>query len=160
MIARVGTCRSSRGFTLIELIMVLVLVSALAVFVAPRLSGIADFNARGFHDETLALLRHAQKSAVAQRRPVCVVFGSAGATAHIDADRNTASGASGCEADLVGPRGETPAAVAARGSVQFASIPAVLVFDAQGRPSAAMTAQVDGASRQISVEAGTGFVHD
>ena len=160
MVARVGSCRSSRGFTLIELVMVLVLVSAVAVFVAPRLTGIADFNARGFHDETLALLRHAHKSAVAQRRPVCVVFTASGASLRVDADRNPGTGTSGCEADLAGPRGETPASVTARGSVQYTSTPPTLVFDAQGRPSAGLSAQVAGAARQISVEAVTGYVHD
>jgi len=130
------------------------------VFVAPRLSGIGDFNARGFHDETLALLRHAHKSAVAQRRPVCVVFTANSATLRIDADRDSGTGTSGCEADLAGPRGETPAGTAARGSVQYASTPPTLVFDAQGRPSAGLSAQVSGASRQIIVEAGTGYVHD
>lgn len=160
MFARVGSCRSSRGFTLIELIMVLVLVSAVAVFVAPRLSGISDFNARGFHDETMALLRHAHKSAVAQRRPVCVAFTATGASLHVDADRDAATGSSGCERDLAGPRGETPARVAARGAVQYASTPPTLVFDAQGRPSAGLSIQVAGAARAITVEAGTGYVHD
>lgn len=160
MRARVGQRRSSRGFTLIELVLVLVLVSALAVFVAPRLAGLADFNARGFHDETLALLRHAHKSAVAQRRPVCVRFTASGASLALDADRDSATGGNGCEADLAGPDGRTPASVQARGSVQFASTPATLVFDAQGRPSAGLLAQVAGASRQITVEAVTGYVHD
>ena len=160
MRARAGCCRSLRGFTLIELIMVLVLVSALAVFVAPRLSGISDFNARGFHDETLSLLRHAHKSAIAQRRPVCVAFTPNGASLQVDADRDAGTGSNGCETDLAGPRGETPARITARGAVQFTSTPPTLVFDAQGRPSAAWVAQVAGASRQITVEAGTGYVHD
>jgi len=160
MIAGAGRRRSSRGFTLIELVMVLVLVSAVAVFVAPRLSGIADFNARGFHDETLALLRYAQKSAVAQRRPVCVAFTANGASLRIDADRDSGSGGSGCEADLTGVRGDTPARITARGEVQFGTTPPTLVFDAQGRPSAGMGVQVVGATRQITVESGTGYVHD
>ena len=63
-----------RGFTLIELVMVLVLAGVLAVFAAPRLFSTGDFNARGFQDETLSLLRYAQKAAIAQRRTVCVTF--------------------------------------------------------------------------------------
>ena len=103
MAAKVGSRRSSRGFTLVELVITLVLLSALAVFVAPRLSGVSDFQARGFHDETLALLRHAQKSAIAQRRTVCVLFAANSASLRLDADRNAASGTDGCEADLTGP---------------------------------------------------------
>lgn len=65
-----------RGFTLIELIMVMVMLGVLAVFAAPRIFNSDDFYARGFHDETLALLRYAQKTAIAQRRTVCVTFTS------------------------------------------------------------------------------------
>ena len=51
----------SRGFTVIELVLVIALVGALAVFAAPRIFNLSDFNARGFHDETLALLRYATR---------------------------------------------------------------------------------------------------
>lgn len=160
MAAKVGSRRSSRGFTLVELVITLVLLSALAVFVAPRLSGVSDFQARGFHDETLALLRHAQKSAIAQRRTVCVLFAANSASLRLDADRNAASGTDGCEADLTGPRGETPAGITARGGVQYASTPGALRFDPLGRPSTGLSIQVAGAARQITVEAVTGFVHE
>src|SRR5665647_363876 len=69
-----GGGASQRGFTLIELIMVMVMLGVLAVFAAPRIFNSDDFYARGFHDETLALLRYAQKTAIAQRRTVCVSF--------------------------------------------------------------------------------------
>lgn len=46
------------------------------MFAAPRLFDSKDFYARGFHDETLAYLRYAQKTAIAQRRTVCVTFPS------------------------------------------------------------------------------------
>lgn len=142
------------------MVLVMVVAGVLAVFVAPRLVGINDFNARGFHDETLALLRYAQKSAVAQRRPVCVSFIATGASLSIDADRSAATGTLGCEADLTGARGERPAAVLARGPVQYTSVPAPVVFDGLGRPSAGATIQVGGAARQVTVEAVTGYVHD
>jgi len=40
--------------------MVIVMMGVLAVFAAPRLFDSTDFYARGFHDETMALLRYAQ----------------------------------------------------------------------------------------------------
>ncbi len=152
--------RAPRGFTLIEMVLVMVVAAVLAVFVAPRLVGINDFSARGFQDETLALLRYAQKSAVAQRRPVCVSFIATGASLSIDADRNPATGTLGCEADLTGARGERPAAVLSRGPVQYTSVPAPVVFDGLGRPSAGATIRVVGAAGQVTVEAVTGYVHD
>lgn len=76
--------RSSQGFTLIELIMVLVLLGVLAIVLVPRIST-QDFETRGFYDETLALLRYAQKTAVAQRRTVCVSLNATGVALSIDA---------------------------------------------------------------------------
>lgn len=73
-----------RGFTLIELIMVLVLLGVLAAVMVPRMMTPADFGARGFYDETLALLRYAQKTAIAQRRTVCVVLNANGVALTID----------------------------------------------------------------------------
>ena len=155
-----NSTRCQQGFTLIELIMVLLLAAALSVFVAPKLLGSDDFNARGFHDETLALLRYAHKTAIAQRRPVCVTFGTQTASLSIDADRNTATGSNGCEAALTGPRGDTPGAIRARGMVQYAVLPAAVVFDGLGQPGAGQTMQVAGATNSIIVEASTGYVHE
>jgi len=149
-----------RGFTLVELVMVIVVAAVLAVVAAPRLFGISGFDARGFHDETAALLRYAQKTAIAQRRPVCVVFGAASASLRIDADRTAGTGADGCEADLAGPRGESPGGVTARGAVAYAGTPSTVVFDGLGSPGAGATIQVTGASRSITVEAATGYVHE
>ena len=39
-----------RGFTLMELVMVIVILGVLAVFAAPRMFNASDFNAQGFHD--------------------------------------------------------------------------------------------------------------
>lgn len=152
-----------QGFTLIELVMVIVLVGVLAVFVAPRLNN-SDFYARGFHDETLAFLRYAQKSAIAQRRTVCVAFTSGTATLTVDADRDTATGTDGCEAGLTGPKGENPATITARSGITYLVTPGGFYFDALGQPSALQTLQVanagTGIGLNIIVEAGTGYVHD
>ena len=148
------------GFTLIELVMTLALLGILAVVVGPRIFATDTFDARGFHDETLALLRFAHKSAIAQRRPVCVTFTSSSARLGIDADRNSATGSAGCEANLSGPRGDTPGTVTARGSVQYAAVPASIVIDGLGQPAAGQTIQVNGVNKSITLEAATGYVHE
>ena len=148
------------GFTLVELVMVLVLAGVLAVFVAPRMVAVGDFNARGFHDETLALLRYAQKSAVAQRRPVCVTFSATTATLTLDADQNLATGSNGCEANLTGPRGDAPGQITALGVVQYASTPVTVVYDGLGQPNAGQSIQVLGHPAEVVVEPVTGHVHE
>ena len=62
-----SSLKKIRGFTLIELIMVIVLMGVMSIFAAPTLFNSNDFYARGFHDQTLAFLRYAQKTAIAQR---------------------------------------------------------------------------------------------
>lgn len=149
--------KTSPGFTLIELIMVIVLVGVLSVFIAPKLFNSDDFNARGFHDQTLAFLRYAQKTAIAQRRPVCVVFSPNGLALTMDADATTATGSNGCETSLTAPTGGI---LTGRGAAQFAATPSVTVFSALGQPGAGQTIQITGVTKHIVVEAVTGYVHE
>ena len=137
--------------------MVMVLAAVLGAFAVPRFISMSDFNARGFHDETL--LRYAQKTAIAQRRSVCVAFTADSASLSLDADQNSATGSSGCEANLPGPRGDNPGRVTARSPVVYAATPTTVTFDALGQPGAAQTIQVLGAAQQIVIEAVTGYVH-
>ena len=140
-----------RGFTLIELIMVIVLLGVLAVFAAPRIFNSDDFNARGFHDETLSLLRYAQKTAIAQRRTVCVALNPTGVALTIDSD-SPADGT--CNAAPALPN-------APRGGSGLAGSVASFEFTPLGsiNPATAVTITIAGSSN-IQVEAGTGYVHD
>lgn len=155
-----------QGFTLVELVMVVVLIGVLAVVAAPRIFNTNDFNARGFHDETLAMLRYAQKTAIAQRRTVCVTFGAntlALAIAAAPATPNCAAAGT-----LSGPNGAAPV-ITAKSTVTYAN-PAYpeLRFDGLGQPlaatgvalAAARTLQVSGAANTITVEWATGYVHE
>ena len=149
-----------RGFTLIELIMVLILLGVLAIFVAPRLNT-KDFEARGFHDETLALLRYAQKTAVAQRRTVCVAFTSSSATLSIA----TTAATNACAGTLIGPKGESPAHITAGSGIAYQALPgAPFFFNALGQPSEPLALQVTqagvGIGLTVTVVAETGYVHD
>ncbi len=154
------------GFTLIELIMVLVLIGILAVFVTPRLN-VTVFEARGFHDGTLGYLRYAQKTAIAQRRTVCVNFG----TSSLDLRVAKLAGSFVCAGAangfvLNGPDGQT---LLLGGSASYTlPTPTVLNFDALGQPvdgsgvalSAAQVVTVQGTGLSITVEAGSGYVHE
>ena len=156
-----------RGFTLIELIIVIVLLGVLAVVAAPRMFNSNDFYARGFHDETLGFLRYAQKTAIAQRRTVCVTFAVAAVST---ASLRTASAQTVpvCDADLVGPRGDKPGVITSRSGVNYATTPSALGFDGLGQAlsdtgvvlDVPRTITVTGSGRVITVEPATGYVHD
>jgi len=140
-----------RGFTLIELIMVIVMLGILAVYAAPRMFNTGDFYARGFHDETLALLRYAQKTAIAQRRTVCVVLTDKGVT--LTMDTNTPPDGN-CDVSPPVVLPNTP-----RGGTGLAGIPSTFQFTPLGSTPSQVTITIANATG-ITVEAETGYVHD
>lgn len=167
-----STChlRRRNGFTLVELIVIILLLGILSMFAAPRFLNTAEIDAFGFHNETLAYLRYAQKTAIAQRRTVCVGFAASSMTLSISTTADTlnctASGA------LIGPKGESGiVTINARTGVMFdsAAMPTAFYFDALGQPitvagtgapQARQTFKVAGVPRTIKIEATTGYVHE
>lgn len=163
----VSFSQTRRGFTLIELILIIVLLGVLSVVAAPRMFTSDDFYARGFHDETLALLRYAQKTAIAQRRTVCVTFTTTSASLRTA----TVEAVGTCSANLVGPRGDTPGTITSRSGVNYSTSPLsppAVSFDGQGQPldfsgaviGAASTITVSGSGKVITIESATGYVHE
>ena len=69
-----------QGFTIVELITIIIILGILAAIAAPRFFDRNVFASRGFHDQVIATLRHAQKTAIAQRSFVCVAFSAVGVT--------------------------------------------------------------------------------
>jgi MSHA pilin protein MshC len=152
-----------RGFTLIELIMVMVLLGILAAYAAPRIFNRADFDARGMEDMTMAYLRFAQKTAIAQRRTVCLTLTTSGISMQVSTAANTYGCASATA--LNGPDGKSALSVS---GAAYSTVPSSFSFDGLGQPvnssgvalTSAQTFVVSGGGRTITVEAGTGYVHD
>jgi MSHA pilin protein MshC len=160
--------RAERGFTLAELVIVMVLVGILASVAIPKIFDTGGFAARGARDFVAAALRDAQRAAIASRRNVCVAL--AGATVAIT--YATASGAGqACSAGnlLAHPANGLPYADpsnALPGGATLAGSTSV-VFDATGAPASApgvrlataLSISVNGYAAAISVEPESGFVH-
>jgi MSHA pilin protein MshC len=142
------------GFTMVELILVIVIAGILATVAVPRLVGRNGFDTRGFTDQLAATVRFAQKLAIAQRTHVYVQLTASTATLCYDA---------GCANPAPGPGGEQPYTVTAPNGVTIGGV-GTLDFDAGGRPlnlAAQRDIQVNGAGAyHVYVEQETGFVHD
>lgn len=144
-----------KGFTLIELIVVMIITGILAVTAIPRFVGRAGFDARGFSDEAQAMLRYGQKVAVAQRTSVFVSLTgttlalcyNAACTSHVLNPADKAAFSKNVPSGLTATLSTSP-----------------FSFDALGRPNpdAAVTLTVSATgepTRTITVERETGYVH-
>ena len=155
---RVMRSGRGRGFTMVELVVVIVIVGLMAAVIAPRFVGRDAFASRGFFDEAQSVVRYAQKTAVAWRRPVyvCVTATAvkAGSLNNSCASSLLVHPATGAELTTTAPAGVT---LSPTGNFSF---------DGAGRPNPnaqvtiAIASTIAGdPARQIVVEAETGYVH-
>jgi len=151
------------GFTLVELVIVLIVAGILATVGMSRFFGVQDFQERGFYDETLAAVRYAQKLAVASGCDVEVNVGPGGF-----ALRERSGCSSGAFTTAVRKPGSGGAfAASAPPKVSIGSMD--FYYDPLGRPRAVAGGAVLTISpavtiggrtpRTLTVEHETGFVH-
>jgi MSHA pilin protein MshC len=144
-----------RGFTLVELIVVLIIAGILSVVATAKLADRTTFEALGYFNQVQALARHAQKVAIAQRRPVFVADSAGAVAACYDA---------GCASPVADPAGPAAFVAAPPSGVSVAFSSGTFSFDGLGRPSPnvqhAITVSASGEPvRIVTIEAETGYVH-
>jgi MSHA pilin protein MshC len=151
-----GPAALVRGFTLVELIMVVLLLGILSFFAGGRLSDRNQANARGFAEQVASTLRFAQKAAIAQRRNVYVNIDTTARRVRACLDASTA-----CASALAGPAGGSLDISGATG-VTLTSGATQFSFDALGRPSftsnLTLTTSANGATFTITVQPESGYV--
>lgn len=149
------------GFSLIELVAVLLIVSALAVFAAPRLN-VTGFSQYSFHQELMAAMRHAQKTANASGCDIQVRVDTA-ADSYRTRFTGEANGAStsNCDAtSLAKPGGAGNLEGDAPDGVDITSTTSTtFTINSFGVPDGKQVIQF-GSDRQVVIEANTGYVHD
>lgn len=138
----------ARGFTLTELVVVIAVASILAAIAIPQFNQ-PEIDATWFHEQVRAGVRHAQRTAVAQRRQVFVL---------VEAGPRLAL----CYADPCGAARVTefatgnPILLNAPSGVALSISASPLSFNGLGRPSSGATLSVGG--RTVTVNAETGYV--
>lgn len=144
-----------RGFTLVELVMVMIIVGILGAVVAPRFFNNNVFQSRGFADQVQSTLRYAQKIAVAQRRNVCAAIATSSVSLTI-----AATNGAGVACSVPLPLSDGGASYVAPAGVMLAPVVTVQ-FDALGATAAAQAITVTDGTNNINivVENGTGYVH-
>ena len=121
----------TRGFTVVELIAVMIVAAALAVVVMPRLGGALSMRHDAWRDTVLAALRTAQATSHGHRRLVCVDFTSTTVSLRLA----TLNPASACDAVLPGPDGASVWARDAAAGSTSVSPAGTLYFQPDGRVS-------------------------
>ncbi len=144
----------ARGFTLVELVMVMTLLGVISALAVPRLLGGAGggLQEKAAFDEVRALLRTSRQVAATREREVCVLVSAAQV-------RAVYAGAAGCDPTqaVAGPGGQGPLQVAAPQGMAFGGN-AVLRFTPRGALTPLADGRVNLGTRQWLVNAATGTV--
>ena len=142
---------SERGFTLPELVAVLVIVGVLAVVALPKFDAGLSLRSDAWRDEVVAALRTARQTAVSHRRLVCASVAGSSVTLSIA----PANPATACGAALPGPGGT--AAVSPAGVLYFQPSGRV-TSDGAGSTTSDRSIAISGTGDPITVVGETGHV--
>lgn len=146
-----------RGYTMVELITVMVVLGIVSAVALPRLMG-NSMAGPAFRDELVSALRYAQKTAVSHRRLVCATVAANAVTLSIA----SASGSNVCNTPLPLPDGSTSytskdSAITATSSTLFFQAAGTITSDGAGAATTSGSIAVTGQTA-IAIQGATGYV--
>jgi MSHA pilin protein MshC len=144
-----NACRA-RGYSLVELVIVIVIGAIIAAIAIPMFNQPAIDEA-WYQEQIRSAVRHAQRTAVAQRRPVFVVVEAAPARLSL-----CYAAACGAGTRLTLPGSTATFEVVAPTGVALGISASPLSFNGLGQPSSGATLTVG--ARTVTVNAETGYV--
>jgi MSHA pilin protein MshC len=144
------TARHARGFTLAELVIVMVIAGIVAAITIPMFNQ-PQIDAAWYYEQVRSAVRHAQRTAVAQRRPVYVVLEASPTRLSLCYDAGCGAGTR-----LTQPGSTDTFEVVAPSGVALGVSASPLSFNGLGQPSSGATLTVG--PRMITVNAETGYV--
>jgi MSHA pilin protein MshC len=147
----------TRGYTIVELVVVIVILGVIAAIAGPKFFGTRVFSERGYADEVASSLRYAQKIAVASGCNVRFAITLAGYNAMQQAPSgNRCDAASGVWSTAVKRPDGSPLAGTPPSDANVAAA-ATMTFDAKGAIVSGATNLSVGAYT-LTVNAASGFV--
>jgi MSHA pilin protein MshC len=159
--------RRTNGFSFVELVMIISIIGIIAVFAMSRIGGGYADTAR-YYQQLMAQITYARKTAIAQRRPVCVHI-AAGQSQVLYADPAGTSCPTGpIPGPIPSPTGQVGMLITAPAGTSTTAGTGNIMFDATGR-YLDDTGTSTGATRLVTVlgegtynltiEPETGYVH-
>lgn len=141
----------NKGFTLVELIVVILIIGILSISIAPRFFAVSSYEDRRAVDELLTALRYTQQMAMNRGGNIRLVLTANDYTVELTDGTQLRSPDGSRHSSCITP-------ICYKKDLEGVSASATtIVYDSLGRPNAGQTITIG--SKQIQIEAETGYAH-